>query len=118
MFFLKNHAKNEVGRLVPDLSSTQTKKKKFKWTKFVIEPVKGFHLVWENTGVIIINVFREIPACRALIIHSFISLEKGKGKVPNRYQVGKDVIENLFLLFGVIAYEHVGTRDTLGCKAR
>ena len=57
------------------------------------------------------DVSRDIPVCHALLIYSFFSQEKDKEKLP-KIEV-KHVIENLFLLFEVIAREHVGMQHTL-----
>ena len=47
-------------------------------------------------------------------MYSFISLEKYKEKASKIYL--KHVIENLFLLFEVIALEHVGTQGKMTGK--
>ena len=100
-----NHFNNSQG-------FTQNKSTHFYFAKFVMTPVKGFCLVREMQDWILkIDVSRDIPVCHALLIYSFFSQEKDTEKLP-KIEV-KHVIENLFLLFEVIAREHVGMQHTL-----
>ena len=57
-------------------SSTQTKIKSLYCTKFVIAPVKGFSNHW----ILKLNVFRDIPTCRALFLFSLFFTGKRQRK--------------------------------------
>ena len=72
-------------------SYAQTKIKPFYCTKSVIAPVKGFRMV------------RAMQKCITVLFQM-----KKKERTITKMQ-GKHIIENLFLLFVIIALEHIGT---------
>ena len=67
-----SHLKRNLKVLPPE-----KKIKPFYCTTSTIAPIiKGFHLVGMYYSILKINVSRHIPACRALLFHSFISQGK------------------------------------------